>query len=1147
MSAPTTAEFLLKLKAEGVRIWLEDGRVRVSLPKDGAVPELRAALQARREEIAAFLRSAAGRHAGDSALPPLPPLRPRDGRDTAPLSFGQRRVFMLHEFNKHQAIPYDTLTWSVRLRGPLDAGALRRSLSKIAERHEVLRSTVTMRDGEPVALIRAPAPVPLEEIDVDVAGPADIEGAVRRSVEAAAATFVDLEQGPLFRCRLLRFGQDDAMLVIILHHIIFDAWSPGVFARELELCYGAYARGAEPSLPKLEVQYGDFAAWQRDWLAGGALESELAYWKPKLEGVAPLELPTDFARPPVQTYRGVRADLELGPDVVVPLLRLAAANGATTFTMMVAALSVLLSRYSGQSDIAIGTPITNRDRTELHGLIGYFLNTVVFRLATSPERPFIEFLADVRRTVLDGLAHQHLPFEMLVDALDVARDPGRSPLFQVLLVVQSETEAPSLHLADLEVAGVESPGTTSRFDLEFYFFQRGESLAFRCVYNPDLFRADTIERMQRHFAMLLRSIAAAPATPVGRLGMLAAEERQRMLVEWNDTDRELPAACLHDLVAAQARRTPQGIAVSDARASLTYEQLDARAASLARRLGAEGVGPGDLVGVCVDRGALLVVALLGILKAGGAYLPLDLSLPRSRLAYMLADSRAGALVAERRAAAELPPSARTIFVDDPEVVPAAEAAAAGEAAPDAPSPASRAYVIYTSGSTGKPKGVQISHRAVVNFLRAMSARPGIEPADVLLAVTTVTFDIHVLELFLPLVRGARVHLVSREDAADGRRLLALLQTSGASVMQATPTTWRMLLEAGWTERLPLKVLCGGEPLPPNLARQLLGRCHELWNMYGPTETTVWSSVFRVTEAAAEVPVGMPIDNTRFYVLDASQEPVPVGVNGELYIGGAGVADGYVGRPELTAERFVPDPFTASGRLYRTGDSARYLQDGNLQLLGRKDNQLKIRGFRIELGEIESVLAEHPGVAAAAAAAHPGPAGEPQLVAYAVPRSAPTSSPAELRDFLQERLPRYMVPAAVVWLDALPLTSSGKVDRKALPQPDRSAERERPESARPQGELEILMAGIWSEVLEVDDIYADDGFFDLGGHSLLALKVVERFERETGLSMRPVDLVNQTLRQVVAGISARQTAADASYAPGKSGWLKTLKGALSGTG
>ncbi|HEX6909272.1 MAG TPA: amino acid adenylation domain-containing protein, partial [Longimicrobium sp.] len=907
-----------------------------------------------------------------------------------------------------------------------------------------------------------------------------------------ADTPFDLVEGPLFRARLLRLGADDHVLLLCLHHSVSDGWSLGILQRELGGLYAAAARGAPAALPPLPVQYADFAAWQRAHLAGDVLARHLDFWRSELAGAPPaLELPTDYPRPPVESHRGVLFRTRVDPERAARLRALAAAEGATLFAVLLAGLRTVLARWSGQDDVVIGTPVAGRTRSEVEGLIGFFVNTLPLRGTVDSTESFRALLRRESAATLRAFDHQELPFERIVEELRISRDLSRNPVFQVSLMLQN-ARVDAVRLAGVEIAALETAGNAARFDLAFDVFEEDDgALRLESEYATDLFARATVDRLVDHLLRLLDAAAGQPDAPVSRLGMMGPEERAAVVPSRAETARDWPFVPVHRVIAEQAARAPDAVAVEGTDGALTYAQLDALSAGVAEALRASGAGRGSLVAVCLDRSARMAAALLGVLRAGAAYLPLDPEYPADRIARMLEDSGARVLLAERGTESALPPSAlRRIRLD--EVGPAAgfDDVEVG--------PEELAYVIYTSGSTGRPKGVMVRHGGVASFLRSMAEAPGLRADDTLVALTTIAFDISVLELFLPLTAGARVVVASRNEAADPALLAPLIGRSGATVVQATPATWAMLLAAGWTPRPGMRLLAGGEALPRGVADRLLAAGADLWNVYGPTETTIWSTAGRVA-AEGEVTLGAPIANTTAYVLDPGLDPAPLGVFGELYLGGTGVARGYLHRPGLTAERFVPDPFGAPGsRLYRTGDRVRRRADGALEFGGRVDFQVKLRGFRIELGEIESALRAHPSVAAAVAVVREDVPGDARLVAYLTARNGDAPGGAALRAHLRARLPAYMVPSAFVALEALPLTPNGKVDRRALPAPDPRAV-ERPYTA-PRTPEEQALAEIWREVLRLDRVGLEDDFFELGGHSLLGAQVLSRVQRELGAQL-----------------------------------------------
>jgi amino acid adenylation domain-containing protein len=1008
-------------------------------------------------------------------------------------SFAQERLWFMDQLEPESSA-YN-LRLLLRLKGTLNIAALWRSLQTIVERHEVLRTTFVPVDGRPMQAIAPYLEVALPLVDLSQLIEGSRSHEIRRLIAEGVALPFDLHYGPLVRAQLLRLAPTEHILIVTFHHIVADGWSGEILLQELNTLYNAYVAGQPPTLPELPVQYADYAVWQREWLQGEVLEKQLGYWRQQLADAPPLlELPTDHPRPAVQTFKGNRYILELPPSLVEALRALSAREGVTLFMTLLAAFQTLLMRYSGQADIVVGTPVAGRTRLEVKPLIGLFANTLVLRTDLSGNPTFRALLRRVREVCLDAYEYQDLPFEKLVEVLQPQRSLSYSPLFQVLFG-HANFSSHSPEFAGLTLIPMQIEHETARYDLVCDFLEDGHELSCRFEYNTDLFEADTIARLAAHLQTLLESIVAQPEQRLWELNLLSPEEEERLLHAWNQP--LLPQAeqqCLPERFAAQAAQTPDAVALAFEDQQLTYAELDARATQLAQRLQRLGVRPERLVGVCLERSAEMVIALLGILKAGGAYVPLDPAYPAERLAFMAQDARLSVLLTQHSLLERLPPGDWPLLYLDTEWEQMAQAA------PAAPSRAiagsNLAYVLYTSGSTGTPKGVQISHAALLNFLTSMQRQLEFSRQEVLLAVTSLSFDIAGLELYLPLLTGARLEIASREISQDGALLATLLSERGASCMQATPATWRMLLAAGWQPGADFGVLCGGEGLSGALAVALRTGGAQTWNLYGPTETTIWSSALRVDSWQAIeglVPLGQPIAQTQFYVLDAWGHLVPTGVPGELYIGGAGLARGYLGRPDLTAERFVPDPFSdqPGTRLYRTGDRVRYRADGSLEYMGRSDFQVKLRGYRIELGEIESVLEQQPGVAQAVVVLREMAPGDHRLVAYIVPEAgqeAPTSS--AMRQELQAHLPEYMLPAAYVLLDHLPLTPNGKLDRHALPAPERTAQSETSYVA-PRTPTEKTLTDIWAEVLKLERVGIDDNFFALGGHSLLGVQLMQR--------------------------------------------------------
>jgi amino acid adenylation domain-containing protein len=888
-----------------------------------------------------------------------------------------------------------------------------------------------------------------------------------------------------------------------MHHIASDGWSSGILIRELSVLYGAYLSGNASPLPELPIQYADFAIWQRRWLSGEVLASQLAYWKEQLGGAPPvLELPTDRPRPAVRRGRGAKETFALPSESLAGLKALVREQDATLFMGLLTVFAILLRRYTGQEDLTIGTPIAGRTRMETEGLIGFFVNTLVLRAELAGNPSFVEQLKRTREASLGAYAHQDLPFEQLVEQLEPVRDLSRTPLFQAMFVLQNVPRE-ALEIEGLRLAVLELENDTAKLDLTLSAVEGGAGLGGVIEYDTDLFDRSTVRRLAEHLRALLSGALAAPHTPLSELPLQSAAELHQVLAEWNDTAAG-GEPCVHRWIEQQAARSPEAVAVVSEGSALSYGELESRANRLGRHLRRLGVGPETVVGFCVERSVELLVGLLGILKAGGAYLPLDPSYPPERLAFLIEDGLQGSgrpvLLVERHLAPIFGRWSAEVGAVQVELDGVWQLPESGAAFESGVSPENLAYMIYTSGSTGKPKGVQVRHAGLANFLASMLGATGISGSDVLLATTTLSFDVAGLELYMPLLRGACVVVAPREVVRDDRRLLELLLDSDATVLAVTPAIWRLLLETGWQARPGFKALYGGEAMPEDLAAQLLAQVDRMWNSYGPTETTVGSTLQEI-HAGERIGIGRPVANTQVYLLSRQLAPASLGSSGELCIGGAGVARGYAGSPELTAERFVPDPFSGrpGARLYKTGDLGRFRPEGRLDFLGRLDFQVKVRGFRIELGEIESVLLEHPAVREVVVLAREDRPGDRRLAAYLVPAGS-RPSPEGLRGFLRERLPEYMVPSAFLWLEALPLTVSGKVDRSALPTPEEASAGRASDLTAPRTAFEELLAGIWAETLQVERVGVDENFFELGGHSLLAIRVISRIREAFGVTL-----------------------------------------------
>lgn len=1041
--------------------------------------------------------------------------QPRGGRQ--PLSYAEQRLWFLEQFEGGHAA-YN-IPIGFRLTGPLNPQALELTLKQIVQRHDILRASFHLEDGQPRKIIAERLSIVLPVNDLREKRAKEQQAEIERLVMQDARTPFHLAEVPLFRLRLFRLANKEYEFYLTIHHIIFDGWSFGVFLDELSGMYEAFLQGRPSPFPPLARQYADFIAWQQERMTGKAMQRQAAYWKQQLAGRLPtLDLPTDRPRPPMQTFAGALQTFEL-PDALAAALRdFARQEHVTLFTFLLTAFTVLLFRYTGQEDVIVGTPAANRATVDFEPLIGLFVNTLAMRSDLSGNPAFRDLLRRVQTMSHEALANQEMPFDLLVTELNPDRNTSHQAIFQVMFVLQNMPLEP-LKLLGVSVEPITLHNGAARFDLLLEMIETDRVVKGVFEYNTDLFDAATIRRMAEHFLTLLHGIAANPNQPIAELPILPEAERRLMLVEWNATAAAYPLEkCLHQLIEEQAERTPDAVALIFDGQTMTYRELNQRANQLAHYLQRAGVAPEILVGVHLERSFDMIIGLLGILKAGGAYVPLDPAFPRERLLFMVEDAKMPVLLTQESLQTNLTGHQAQIVCIDAEWAEIAQCPASPPLS--AVGSDCLCYILYTSGSTGKPKGVQISHRNVVNFLCSMQERPGIQETDALLAVTTLSFDIAGLELFLPLMTGARVILAKKEDTYDGGRLLDYLEHAGVTVMQATPVSWRLLIAAGWNGSSPLKVLCGGEAMPLDLKTELTARSGSVWNMYGPTETTIWSTLDVVKADDEKITIGRPIANTQMYILNDAGQPAPIGIPDELYIGGEGVSRGYWNRSELTQERFLPNPFldAPNARLYRTGDVARYLPDGRIEFFGRADQQVKIRGFRIELGEIEAVLMQHPAVRQAVVVARGTDV--PQLAAYLALHAEKTEPADELRAILKQNVPDYMIPTSFTILDELPLTPNGKVDRRALPEPENADSEMLTALTAPRNPREEQIAQIWQELLGVERIGIDHNFFHLGGHSLLAMQMAAKLSTALSIRMSVKDLfLSPTIAQLAKRFEA----------------------------
>jgi amino acid adenylation domain-containing protein len=1022
---------------------------------------------------------------------------PRDQRDPAPLSFAQQRLWFLQQLEPESYV-YN-IPVALRIEGPLDVAALEESINQVICRHESLRTNFKTVNGQTFQFVNPPFRVQLSPETIQLSTPTSREREIANRANQELQRAFDLTAGPLIRARLLRFADTDHVLLLTMHHIVADGWSIGVFLRDLGACYGS-SQGRQPDLPELRIQYADFSAWQRHEKHNAQLATQLAYWKHQLAGVPPrLELPTDRPRPERSTFRGANIPFLISRQLQEQLAQLGQSEDATLFMVLLAAFNVLLYRYSGQEDIAVGTPVAQRNRPELEELIGFFVNTLVLSTQLSGELAFRELLRRTREVSLGAFAHQDLPFEKLVEELHPQRNLGHSPLFQVMLDLQNAAMEPT-QIEGLRLSLVPVETETAKFDLTLTFSQTGEGLDAALEYSTELFDEATASRMVANFVVLLEGLSDHRDTKISLLPILAEAEKQKLLAEWNDTRlNHTEPIHVHHVFEQQAQRIPSAIAVVCANKTLSYDQLNRRANQVARCLQHSGAAVGDLIGICLERSAEMPLAILAVLKAGCAYVPLDPAYPVERLAFMMRDTQLKAVVTNSGSLPRMPQTPVQIICLDRD-----SDAIADESAENLQSTLlldHPAYVIYTSGSTGVPKGVVISHRNLAHSTNARMAYYT-EPVGAFLLLPSFSFDSSVAGLFWTLCQGGRLIIPEEGNHQDLAHLGELVERHSVSHLLCLPSLYRLLLEQDERRLTSLRVaIVAGEPCPFDLADLHRQRAPQasLFNEYGPTEATVWSTVYDLCSCAGgnAVPIGRPVANTTLYILDRHQQPVPIGATGELYIGGEGVSQGYLNREELTAERFIPNPFSREpgARLYRTGDLGRYLQTGDIEFLGRTDFQAKVRGYRVELLEIELALAQHPSVQQAVALVDGN-----HVRAFATLKPQKSASASELRSHLKNKLPDYMVPSSFVLLESFPLITTGKIDRKALAAMESPKPGHEHEFVAPRTALERVLAGIFSSVLGIDQVGLLDNFFEMGGHSLMATQVASRVRDSLGIDL-----------------------------------------------
>ncbi|MDB9316588.1 MULTISPECIES: amino acid adenylation domain-containing protein [Cyanophyceae] len=1128
----TIEKFLAHLYSLDVKLWIEDANLRCSVPEDVLTDELGVELRSRKSEIINFLRQA------KSSTNYTQAILPAERHENLPLSFAQQRLWFLEQLQLGNAT-YNLPT-AVRLKGNLDVRVLERSLNEIIQRHEVLRTHFKTVNGNPVLHIQPSVTLPLAVIDLQTFNPLEQDEEVRHLALKEAQTPFDLATDVLLRVKIIRLAKDENVVLFTMHHIISDGWSMEILIKELATLYNAFSTNQPSPLPELAIQYVDFAVWQRQWLQGEVLDTQLDYWRQQLGGILPvLQLPTDYPRGRVQTFRGAIESFSLSPQLSQDIIKIAKSAGVTPFVTLLTAYKILLHRYTGQTDILVGTPVANRHRREIEGLIGFFVNTLVLRTNLTDNPSFQDLLQQLKNTTWQAYDHQDIPFEKLVEVLQPERDLSFNPLFQVKFRLEN-APTEKLELPGLTLTPLNRTEASAKLDLSLDMYETSTGFVGAFEYNRDLFAPETISRMVGHFQTLLTAIVENPEKRTSELPLLTESERQKILIDWNQTQVEFPShLTFQDLFAAQVEKTPDAVAVIFDNQSLTYKELNQKSNQVAHYLQQKGVKPEIIVGLCVERTPLMIIALLGILKAGGAYLPLDPNYPPERLGYMLADSQVPILLTEANLKFSTPQNYEIIYLDtDWEIIYQCSI----ENPESEVTPENLAYLIYTSGSTGKPKGVLIPHIGLTNLTKHKIEICDVHPGDCVLQFFSLSFDASIPEIIMALGSGAKLCLAKSESLLPGETLLQLLQNNAVTHITITPSALSLLPSAD----LPhlRMILVGGEaPSPELIAKWSEGR--RFINAYGPTEVTVNASMVLCGNGHPLLPTIRPSANKQLYILDNYLQPVPIGVIGELYIGGLGLARGYLNRPDLTNQKFIPNPFSqlsvisyqlsvnSQPRLYKTGDLACYLPDGRIKLLGRIDNQVKIRGFRIEPQEVETVLCQHSGVRAGVVIVREDQPNQKRLVAYVVANEEAKEQGREnllssqsLRSFMREKLPEYLVPSAFVLLENLPLTPNGKVDIHSLPAPEEIVSTS--EFIAPRTQIEAQLANIYTQILNLEKVSIHDDFFELGGHSLIATQLISQALQVFQVELTVMDLFDApTVAGMAERILQRQLTAEVS--------------------